>query len=99
MNLVGRFLQSFLFFGNMIADGDVFVIADQLQQELDGGHALLPVLRLHGSRDFGVVVEDGGANGELDLDQHGGAEFVLFANAVELAQELDLLLPVRSLLA
>ena len=44
---------------------------------LDGGHALLPVLRLHGDRDLGVVVEDAGDDGELDLDEHGIPQLLL----------------------
>lgn len=83
----------------MIPDGDILILADQLQQELDRGHALIPVLGLHGRRNLGVVVEDGGADGELDLDAHGWAEFVLFADSVKFGQQLDLLLAVCPLLA
>ena len=92
-------LEGFLLIRNMITDGDVFVLADQLEQELDARHALLPVLRLHGGRDLGVVVKDGGADGELNLDEDSAAEVVLLADAVQLAQKLDLLLAVGSLLA
>ena len=47
---------------------------------LDGGHALLPVLRLHGDRDLGVVVEDTGDDGELYLDEHGVPQLLLLSD-------------------
>ena len=83
----------------MIPDGHVLIVVDQLQQEFYSGHALLPILRLHRGRYLRVVIKDGGANGELDLDGYGGPELVLFADSEKFRQELNLFLAVGALLA
>jgi hypothetical protein len=70
------------------------VLLHHVQQGVHARHALLSAVQLHCVRELGVVVEEGGNDGELDLGGHAGAQPVVVADGQQLTEQLDLLIAV-----
>ena len=94
--LVWFLFENFFILSDVLAGDDVVTcFDDHVQQLLDGGHASLPVVRLHGLRDFHVVVEQARHDGELDLDGHAHSQLVLLRDIEQLGKQLCLLFPAK----
>ena len=94
--LVWFLFENFAILSDVLSGDDVFpCFDDHVQQFLDGGHASLPVVRLHGLRDLHVVVEKAGHDGELDLDGHAHSQLILLRDIEQLGKQLCLLFPAK----
>ena len=75
----------------MFTHENVLARVEQRQQLGDALQKFLPVLRLHGVTDLGVVIEDGRDDGKLHFDGDTNAEIVSFSNGEKFMQHLNLL--------